>query len=60
MMWPGISKDDSDYYAYRVINHMLGGGGFSSYLMEEVREKKGLTYGIYSPTTMIRRWIHFR
>jgi zinc protease len=32
----------------RVMNHILGGGGFSSYLMEEVREKQGLTYGIYS------------
>jgi zinc protease len=31
-----------------VLNHILGGGGFSSRLMEEVREKRGLTYGVYS------------
>ena len=48
MVWPAFSKNDPDYYAFRVMNHMLGGGGFSSFLMEEVREKQGLTYGIYS------------
>lgn len=49
MIWPTeIDKEHPDYYAYRVMNHILGGGGFSSYLMDEVREKKGLTYGIYS------------
>ncbi len=49
MIWPSsITKEDQDYYAYRVMNYMLGGGGFSSFLMEEIREKKGLTYGIYS------------
>lgn len=48
MIWPAIDKNDPDYHAYSVMNHMLGGGGFSSYLMEEVREKRGLTYGIYS------------
>ncbi len=48
MIWPAIEKKDPDYFAYRVMNQILGGGGFSSYLMEEVREKQGLTYGIYS------------
>lgn len=49
MIWPSfIKKEDPDYYAYRVMNYMLGGGGFSSFLMDEIREKKGLTYGIYS------------
>lgn len=48
MVWPAFAKNDPDYHAYRVLNHMLGGGGFSSRLMEEVREKQGLTYGIYS------------
>ena len=48
MTWPTFTKDDPDYYALRVMNHLLGGGGFSSYLMDEIREKKGLTYGIYS------------
>ena len=48
MIWPAIAMIDPDYHAMRVMNHILGGGGFSSYLMEEVREKRGLTYGIYS------------
>jgi len=48
MVWPSLSKNDPDYHALRVMNHLLGGGGFSSFLMEEIREKQGLTYGIYS------------
>jgi zinc protease len=45
---PGISRDDPDFFAAFVLNHILGGGGFESQLMNEVREKRGLTYGIYS------------
>lgn len=49
MLWHStIDKSDPDYHAYSVFNHVLGGGGFSSFLMDEIREKKGLTYGIYS------------
>lgn len=44
----GVKRDDPDWYAATVMNHILGGGGFSSRLMEEVREKRGLTYGVYS------------
>lgn len=43
---PGIAIDDPDYFAAFVANHILGGGGFSSRLMEEIREKRGLTYGV--------------
>lgn len=43
---PGIPIDDPDYFAAFVANHILGGGGFSSRLMEEIREKRGLTYGV--------------
>ncbi|HEY8963706.1 MAG TPA: pitrilysin family protein [Alphaproteobacteria bacterium] len=46
--WPGISVHDPDYYASVVMNYIFGGGGFSSRLMAEIREKRGLTYGIYS------------
>lgn len=42
----GIRRDDPDFFAATVLNEVLGGGGFSSRLMEEVREKRGLTYGI--------------
>ncbi len=43
---PGLSMDDPDYFAAYVADHILGGGGFSSRLMEEIREKRGLTYGV--------------
>lgn len=45
---PGIRREDPDYYATYVANHILGGGGFGSWLMEEVREKRGLAYSVYS------------
>lgn len=45
---PGIKRDDPDWYAGHVMNYILGGGGFNSRLMEEVREKRGLTYGVYT------------
>lgn len=43
---PGPKTDDPDWYAAEVANYILGGGGFSSRLMQDVRDKKGLTYGI--------------
>lgn len=45
---PGIDRDHPDFFAAYVLNHILGGGGFESRLMTEVREKRGLTYGVYS------------
>ena len=45
---PGLSRSDPDFIAAYVINFVLGDGGFGSRLMEEVREKRGLTYGIYT------------
>lgn len=45
---PGIPRDDDDFFAAYVLNQILGGGGFGSRLTEEVRVKRGLTYGIYS------------
>jgi zinc protease len=45
---PGIKQSDPDYFAAVLLNHVLGGGSFESRLMEEVREKRGLTYGVYS------------
>lgn len=44
----GIKRDDEDFFAAFVVNHVLGAGGFESRLMTEVREKRGLTYGISS------------
>jgi zinc protease len=48
MSLPGISWIDPDYYAAEVMNFVFGGAGFGSRLMEVIREKRGLTYGIYS------------
>jgi len=45
---PGIDRHDPDFFAAYVLNTILGGGGFESRLMSEVREKRGLTYGVYS------------
>lgn len=44
----GIPMDDPDFFPAYILNQILGAGGFSSRLMEEVREKRGLTYGIYT------------
>ena len=44
----GIPFDDPDYYTAIVVNHILGGGGFSARLMTEIREKRGLVYSVYS------------
>ncbi|MEO1317858.1 MAG: insulinase family protein, partial [Pseudomonadota bacterium] len=44
----GIPRDDPDYIPAFVMNYILGGGGFSSRLMTEVREKRGLAYGVYA------------
>jgi zinc protease len=43
---PGPKRDDADWYAVEIANYILGGGGFASRLMQEVRDKNGLTYGI--------------
>ena len=44
----GIAQKDDDFFAATVLNQVLGGGSFESRLMKEVREKRGLTYGVYS------------
>jgi len=44
----GLARKDPDFMAAFVVNHILGGGSFTSRLYEEVREKRGLAYGVYS------------
>ena len=46
--YPGIKRGDADYFPLYVGNYILGGGGFVSRLTEEVREKRGLVYSVYS------------
>jgi zinc protease len=45
---PGIDRDDPDFMAAVVVNHILGGGVFTARLFREVREKRGLAYSVYS------------
>jgi zinc protease len=45
---PAMSRTDPDYFALLVGNYTLGGGGFVSRLMKEVREKRGYAYSVYS------------
>lgn len=52
---PGIPRNDRDFIAAYVANNILGGGDFSSRLMNEVREKRGLTYGISTNLLAYRR-----
>ena len=51
----GVKRGDPDYYALFLANHLLGGSGFGSLLMEEVREKRGLVYGVSSGFAPMRQ-----
>ena len=44
----GLKRDDERYFAARIANYVLGGGGFQSKLYKNIREKRGLVYSIYS------------
>ena len=55
-----IEREDPDFYAAYVANHILGGGGFSSRLTSEIREARGLAYSVYSylyPTDLAPIWL---
>lgn len=45
---PSLRRGDADFFALQVGNYILGGGGFVSRLMQEVREKRGYAYSVYS------------
>jgi zinc protease len=51
---PGIKREDPDWYAASIDNYILGGGGFASRLMNEVRVKRGLAYGVYTYLVPLR------
>lgn len=52
---PGVFRGDKDYFTLYVGNHILGGSGLISQLSEEVREKRGLSYSVYSYFSPMRR-----
>jgi zinc protease len=51
----GIDKDNPDLHAVRVMNYILGGGGFNARLMQEIRSNRGLAYSVYSYYQVGRR-----
>jgi zinc protease len=51
----GIERSDPDFMAAYIVNHILGGGSFSSRLYREVREKRGLAYGVSDTLVWFRR-----
>ncbi|MDY6847591.1 MAG: M16 family metallopeptidase [Geoalkalibacter sp.] len=51
----GLTKDNPDQYAVRVMNYLLGGGGFNSRLMRKIRSDRGLAYSVYSYYQVGRR-----
>lgn len=52
---PGMYRGDADYFALYLANHVLGGSGLVSLLADEVREKRGLAYSVYSYFEPLRR-----
>lgn len=51
----GIARNDPDFMAAYIVNHILGGGSFSSRLYKEVREKRGLAYGVSDSLVWLKR-----
>ena len=51
----GIARNDPDFMAAYIVNHILGGGSFSSRLYKEVREKRGLAYGVSDSLMWFKR-----
>jgi zinc protease len=51
---PGIQRKDPDFIAAYLVNHILGGGSFSSRLYAEIREKRGLAYSVYDSLVWLR------
>jgi predicted Zn-dependent peptidase len=48
MLLPGVLRDNPDYFPIAVMNHILGGGGFTSRIMNRVRSDEGLAYSAFS------------
>lgn len=51
---PGLTRHDPDFMAASIANHILGGGSFTSRLWQEVREKRGLAYSVWSQMSTAR------
>ncbi len=54
LAYPGLRRDDPDFFPLIVGNYILGGGGFVSRLMQEIRQNRGLAYSVYSGFSPLR------
>jgi len=54
LVYPGVARSDPRFFPAYLMNHILGGGTFASRLFEEVREKRGLAYGVGSGLSNLR------
>lgn len=59
IVYPAIKRDSPDFFAAHMMNHILGGGTFSSRLYTEVREKRGLAYGVSSGLATFDKTAYF-
>ena len=59
VVYPAIKRDNPDFFAAHLMNHILGGGTFSSRLYQEVREKRGLAYGVSSGIASLDNTAYF-
>ena len=48
ILMPGVKRTEESYYSLLVINYLFGGSGFGSTLLNEIRQKRGLAYSVYS------------
>ena len=48
ILMPGVKRTEESYYSLLVINYLFGGSGFGSTLFNEIRQKRGLAYSVYS------------
>ena len=55
LAYPGLRRDDPDFFPLVVGNYILGGGGFVSRLMQEIRQNRGLAYSVYSYFAPLRQ-----
>jgi zinc protease len=55
LAYPGVKRDSPEFFASYLMNHILGGGSFSSRLYDEVREKRGLSYSVGSSMSSLDR-----
>ncbi|NTW60226.1 MAG: insulinase family protein, partial [Nitrospirae bacterium] len=56
----GISRENPDFYAVVIMNYILGGGGFSSRLMDNIRDNRGLAYDVHSTFSALKEPGPFR